>query len=352
MLKKIWATGVALLVILSVFGQSDSTKKSSFTLSGSGDFYYKYDFNKDAINNRTIFTNSQNSFELGMASLKAEHSVGKVGIVADLGFGKRAQEFSYKDTSTMVAVKQLYLTYRVSNKVKLTAGSWATHVGYELVDAVANKNYSMSYMFSYGPFFHTGIKAEIVTSAKSVLMIGLANPTDSDLKSASGSNKFVIAQFATGTKDDKVKLYVNYQGGNADGDKRLSQEDVVVTYAASPKFNIGANVTYRTLQNKVASEWTSSENWWGGALYLGYDFTSKFGLNWRNETFNDKKSLTLAGIGGSVFASTLSANFKVDNLVIIPELRLDNAENAVFKKASGATSKSTTSFILAAVYKF
>lgn len=350
MLKKFLATPVALLAISSVFAQGDSTKKSSFTLSGSGDFYYKYDFNKDATNNRTSFTNSQNSFELGMASLKAEHSIGKVGIVADLGFGKRAQEFSYNDASTMVAVKQLYLTYQVSSKVKLTAGSWATHVGYELVDAVANKNYSMSYMFSYGPFFHTGIKAEIATSAKSVLMIGLANPTD--FKSASGLNKMVIAQFATATKDDKVKLYVNYQGGNATGDTRLSQEDVVVTYAASPKFNVGVNATYQTLQNKVAGKWEGSENWWGGALYLGYDFTSKFGLNWRNEMFSDKKSLTLAGIGGNVFASTLSANFKVDNLVIIPELRLDNADNAVFKKASGATSKSTTSFILAAVYKF
>ena len=38
--------------------------------------------------------------------------------------------------------------------------SWATHVGYELVDAYLNRNYSMSYMFSYGPFFHTGIKAD------------------------------------------------------------------------------------------------------------------------------------------------------------------------------------------------
>lgn len=208
----------------------------------------------------------------------------------------------------------------------------------------------MSYMFSYGPFFHTGIKAEIATSVKSVLMIGLANPTD--LKSASGLNKFVIAQFATATKDDKVKLYVNYQGGNATGDIRLSQEDVVVTYAASPKFNVGLNATYQTLQNKVAGKWEGSENWWGGALYLGYDFTSKFGLNWRNEMFSDKKSLTLSGIGGNVLASTLSANFKIDNLVIIPELRLDNADNAVFKKASGAISKSTTSFILAAVYKF
>jgi hypothetical protein len=39
-------------------------------------------------NNYTSYTNSQNSFELGMASLKADYTIGKVEAVADLGFGE------------------------------------------------------------------------------------------------------------------------------------------------------------------------------------------------------------------------------------------------------------------------
>jgi hypothetical protein len=350
MLKKILSTTVVVFVISQISAQSDSTKKSSFSLTGSGDFYYRYDLNKAVTNNRTSFTNSQNSFELGMASLKAEHSIGKVSMVADLGFGRRAEEFSYNDENTMLAIKQLYLSYKIAPKVKLTAGSWATHVGYELVDASANKNYSMSYMFSYGPFFHTGIKAEITTSEKSVLMVGLANPTD--LKSATGSNKFVIAQFATATKNDKLKLYLNYQGGNATGDTRLSQIDAVVTYTATDKFSVGFNATTQSVQEKVSEKWESANSWWGTALYLGYNFSDKFGLNWRNELLNDKKSVTAAGIGGSVFASTLSANFTIDNLKIIPEIRLDNADTNAFLKSNGAATKSYSSFILAAVYSF
>ena len=38
-------------------------------------------------------------------------------------------------------------------------GKWATHVGYELVDAYLNRNYSMEYMFSYGPFFSYRLKS-------------------------------------------------------------------------------------------------------------------------------------------------------------------------------------------------
>ena len=45
-------------------------------------------------------------------------------------------------------------------------GKWFTHVGYELSDAYLNRNYSMDYMFSYGPFFHTGIKMDVTAKQK------------------------------------------------------------------------------------------------------------------------------------------------------------------------------------------
>jgi len=109
--------------------------------------------------------------------VKLEHKTNKVSMVADLGFGKRAADFSYHDEGIMAAIKQLYISYSPVDWLKLTAGSWATHVGYELVDPYANRNYSMSYMFTNGPFFHTGVKAE-VTKGIHGAMIGIANPTD------------------------------------------------------------------------------------------------------------------------------------------------------------------------------
>ena len=41
-------------------------------------------------------------------------------------------------------IKQLYVTYDLSPKFKVIAGSFATHIGYEVVDAIGNKNYSIS----------------------------------------------------------------------------------------------------------------------------------------------------------------------------------------------------------------
>ena len=91
-----------------------------------------------------------------MASVKFEHKGRKVSAVADLGFGPRAKDFSYTDDGITQAIKQLYVSYAPTDWVKFTVGTWATHVGYELLDPQLNRNYSMSYMFTNGPFSHTG----------------------------------------------------------------------------------------------------------------------------------------------------------------------------------------------------
>jgi len=354
MLQKILLTALSIASIAAAFSQ-DTAKVSAFKWSASVDGYYRFNFNEPKnppYNNYTSFTNTQNSFELGMASIKAEHTIGKVGFVADLGFGKRAEEFSYNDTKTMQVLKQAFVTYAPSSHVKFTMGKWATHIGYELVDAAANRNYSKSYMFTNGPFFHTGLRTDF-TFGKSGFMIGLANPTD--YTTTTSSTKTLIAQFSTGTKDDKVKAYLNYQGyygakitmPNA---SKLNQFDLVVTAAISSKFSAGYNGTVQTIKDEEARQ---SKKWWGSALYLNYDPTSVFGLTWRNEFFDDEKyGLKTIGGGANIFASTLSANIKIDNFRIIPEFRIDNASRSIFTKSNGTSSKGTSSFLLAAVYGF
>lgn len=357
-MKQLIMAGIGMMTVATTMAQADSTKKAapapSTTFIYSVDAYYRYDFNDQLSNNKTSFTNSKNSFELGMASIRADHSFGKIAATADLGFGRRAEEFSYADGSgfptgtgngfnTLAAVKQLYISYAPSSAVKFTLGKWATHIGWELLDAYANRNYSMSYGFSYGPFSHTGLKADISLGGKSAFMIGIANPTDN--ATTTSGDKVVLAQFSTGSKDDKFKAYLNFQGGNG-----FSQFDLVLNAVLSSKFNIDYDGTIKSVKTAGVSN-----NWSSNALYFNYDPTSKFGLTLRGEYFDDAKNLT--GVAGSfsgtnVFQTTLSGNIHLDNLTIIPEIRLDNASNNIFNKSAGAGTKSDGSFILAAVYKF
>lgn len=356
MLQKFVATGLVCLFSTALMAQEDSTKQeeaSPLKISGFADIYYRYDFAKTAANNKTSFTNSHNSFELGMASVKLEKSFGKVGVVADLGFGQRAKEFAYTDDGIAQAVKQLYVTYAVNDKLTFTAGSWATHVGYELVDAPLNRNYSMSYMFSYGPFTHTGIKADYKFGS-SGLMLGVSNQTD---YRSSVAPKYIIGQFSTATANGKLKLYLNYVGGKSTDSTRMRQLDAVVTLGLSDAFSLGYNGTMASYQEKTDGKFGEASNWWGSALYLNFDASKTFGLTLRSELFEDNKQINVFGgvpgiAGGHVFANTLSANIRLGALTLIPELRLEQASQAIFVDASGNGTKTSANALLAAVYAF
>lgn len=354
MLRKLILSGMATSMLQQAIAQ-DSTAKSGLAISGWADVYYKYDFGETKANNLTSFTNSHNTFELGMASLKLGYKTSKTEIVADLGFGKRAQEFSYNDEGILASVKQLYVSYSPASFLKFTAGSWATHVGYELVDAPLNRNYSMSYMFTNGPFFHTGVKADLAYKS-SGFMLGLANPTDFKYVPDGVLNKkFLIAQYSY-SGGDLFKAYVNYAGGKGIDTTRTDQFDLVLTSKINNTFSIGYNGTLnRTkmyLGNKVFDE---TKSWWGSALYLNVDPSKTVGFTLRGEYFNDENSLKVYSgqlNGGSVFATTLSANIKADNLTLIPEFRLDRASQGIFTKSNGQSTKSSANFLVAAVYQF
>ena len=327
----------------------DSTKKGNLSISGSVDAYYRYNFHnaKDSgyTNNYTSFTNSQNSFELGMASIKGDYSIGKVDGVLDLGFGKRAEEFSYNDSKTMAAIKQAYISFAPSDKVKFTMGKWATHVGYELLDAYLNRNYSMDYLFSYGPFFHAGLKMDVTATKNIAFMVGVANPTDNT--SASFAKKNFIGQVHLTSSNTKINAYLNYVGGKDLSEATVNQFDAVITATISSKFNVGYNGSVKSVKADGKSE---SDSWWGSALYVNYDPVSMFGLTLRGEYFDDEKGV--AGFYNKIFDVTLSGNIRIDNLTIIPEFRLDSGQEPMFYKNSGELVKSTGTFLLAATYHF
>jgi hypothetical protein len=101
---------------------------------------------------------------------------------------------------------------------------------------------------------------------------------------------------------------------------------------------------------RTGDDYGDGQNWWGSALYLNLDPTSTFGLTLRGEYLDNKDEVL--PLPTSVFETTLSANFKIGGLTIIPEIRLDNAKEEAFIKRDGSTEKSTVSGLVAAVYKF
>ncbi len=354
-MKKICFTLLCLVPFLYAGAQSaDTTNKlPTPVISGYVDVYYKYNFNQNLTDNKTSFTNSQNSFELGMASVRLDEAYKKAGFTADLGYGKRAEEFSYNDHNTLLAIKQLFVYYSFTDHFKLSMGSFATHMGYELVDPYGNRNYSMSYAFSYGPFFNTGVKADFTFNPQWTAMVGLFDPND--FKSASFTNhKYIGAQIGYSSKSSVLKGYLNFIEGKDTFEVQNNQYNLILQYQPTSKFGV------------VLSEYLSSyqapgsnvKNWTSSTLYLNYDFTSLFGLTLRTEYFTDKDGRAVFTDpikfpnGGNILSFTLSGNFHLGSLTVIPELRLDNASENLFNTANGHGTQSTGNVLLAAYYKF
>lgn len=353
MLRKLYLFTFLLTTHSYLIAQEDSTeKKSSFTFTGFVDGYFRSDLAGNLSNNRTSFTNSTGKLALGMISIKGDYTVGKFSFTADLGYGKRATEFAYNDKGVLAYVKQLYASFAASDWLKITAGSWATHVGYELVDPYANRNYSMSYMFSYGPFLHTGAKADL-TFGGTGIMIGVANPTDYR-KSPTPNKKSLLLQVSQ-VINENVKLYLNYIGGQRPTDyAKTRQVDMVLTAKASDKFNIGVNGTITSVQIKSGNAYQAGKTWSGLAGYFNYDPKETIGITLRSEVFNDVNQLAALGTaskGASIFANTLSTNIKLKKFTIIPEYRLETANQGVFYNKAGNGRKSASNFLVAAYFK-
>lgn len=357
-MKKVLHILAVMLTSSFAFAQDETEAATSpaTTWGGSADAYYKYDFSKQ-MNGLTSFTNSQDSFELGMASVQAGHTFGKASVFVDLGFGKRAGEFSYnettdKDINAKFLIKQLFFTYQVTDKFKVVAGSFGTHIGYEVLDAVGNKNYSMSYAFSYGPFFNTGLKAQY-TSGKFTAMLGVTNPTDfKSAMDAGSSQKTYIAQ--VGYIGETGSAYLNFTSGSTNpvSDENKTQIDFVASKTITDAFSLGFNATYAKTNNDIDS--ALDGDWFALVGYANYAFKPSLSLAYRMEYFDAKKAAASLGTltGSNVFANTVSLNYKVGKLTIIPELRYDAASEDVFLDKDAAPTGGSFYGLVATTYSF
>jgi hypothetical protein len=330
-------------------------KKDKWQFTASVDGYAQWSFQKQPANLMTSFTKTPQGLAMGMGSIRVDHAGEHWGATIDLGFGPRAREFSYNEDGINQAIKQAYVYYAPTDWLKLTAGTWATHVGYEVVDAALNKQYSMSYLFSYGPFSHTGAKAE-ASFGKHGIMVGVSNQTDYRL-SPSGSKPYLIAQYSYAASDD-WKVYANFvEGKRAQDSSRTFQYDLVVTGNLSEQWQWAFNAS--TFRFKKASLGRSidksvAQNWWGVANYLSFTSGKSWLFNWRSEYFSDQDQVgaTAASTQGSnIWANTLSAQFKKGNFMLIPEIRWDQAQKDIFYTSNGTAAKGAGTFLIAFVYQ-
>ncbi|MEW2921410.1 MULTISPECIES: outer membrane beta-barrel protein [Flavobacteriaceae] len=333
------------LISVSAFAQEEE-ETPKFSFSGSVDAYYRTNLTapngEDAIAPGSSFANLD-GFALGMANIIGAYEGEKVGFVADLVFGPRGTDAIFASpmySATGDIVNQLYVYWNVSDAVTLTFGNFNTFLGYEVISPVANFNYSTSYLFSYGPFSHTGLKADFDLGSDWSAMLAVMNPTDLTELNGTGD-------YAVGAQLGYSGQFLNFlysQGG--------FEVDYTGGFDVSEDFFLGINAAHFSQEDDGGS-------FTGVALYPQLATSENFTIGLRGEYFMTGDFFgDAAGIGsdadgdGSVFAVTLTGSATIGDLILKPEIRLDSSAEDAFIDNDMDPTGSLASVLFAAIYSF
>lgn len=337
-------------------------EEPAFSLTGYVDAYYQANLSSiDGDGDNTInipfassFTGLTNTFGIGNVNLLAEKTVGKVSFVGQVGFGPRAVDANSDSNLPLgglnfaSTVQQLFVTYSPSESVTFTLGNFGTFIGYEVIDAPANMNYSMSHLFSNGPFYHTGAKVDFSFGEGFGAMVGVFNDTDSKFDLIEGKHFGGQLSYS----NDAFGVYLNAITGteveDVVGEEDITefQIDLTTTYQVSETFMLGLNAS----SYSTSLDGDDTGGFFGTALYVTAGLSETADLSFRGEYFTATAPDGDDTDQANVLALTLSGNFKVGDLRIIPEIRLDSGSNDFH--GFGEDDDSAVAFLLAGVYSF
>ena len=323
---------LALLATATTYAQEaeatseETTEEPTFSVSGSIDTYYRS--NREAP--PTSFADLP-GFALGMANIILSYEGEKHGFVADLVYGPRGEAavFGSEGNGSSSIINQLYAYYNVSDKFTLTLGNFNTFLGYEVIAPAANFNYSTSYMFSTGPFSHTGLKADIAISDDISFMAAIMNTTDETEYAETDETYFGLQLGLYGQ-------YINLLSGD-----NYTQFDYTGGFNFSEKFYLGINATTTSLEGDAGFS--------GVALYPQLALSDSFSLGFRGELFSTSDGTAADDLDLNAF--TITGSFSSGNLIIKPEFRIDTASSEIFGDTA-ALEDNISSFVLAAIYSF
>lgn len=382
--------------------QTDTTDVGRLTISGYIDSYYLTAFNRPSSGNLLgvdqlagrAFDRLTDQFALGLVQAKLAYSNRKSDLVIDLTFGPNAELVNFGNTTgalnlyrpkspysaalygTSAAIKQAYFTYRIIPKLSFTVGQFGTHIGYEVIDAPLNYNYSLSNLFNNGPFYHVGLKAAYAFSDKASVMLGVVNNWDNltdDNKQKSLIGQVFFKPLSTWS------VYLNWIGGYGD-DTYLNSLvsggalpivfqhynrnlfDLTTNYQLTPKFYLGLNAAYGRYDfntesaaeaSVCAAQFDSTTPSWGGvALYANYAFTDVVGLGVRYEHFEDKNKVRYMQAVNNSLTVTAPVTLAAAKLIIKPEFRLDTSPSNYYENSNGAGTGTQTTLGVAFIYKY
>ncbi len=337
-------------------------------ISGFASASYLYDFNGThgtrTVDGRTFDTHA-NQFALNKFKLALEKPIDynptnwAAGYRADLIFGEDAAAIHSAsphggtfNLGTDGDLEQAFVDFNIpiGNGLKVIFGKTVTLMGVEVIEEVANPNWSEGNQFLFVEnFTQTGVqlayKWNDSIDTEFVVFNGWDQLPDNNtgvsfmgrLGYAMDSNTTFAVLAYGGPEQTTVSL-----GGTGTTSNWRDGLELIATRKFTDKLNSNFQFDYGREQKVVD---TGDSEWIAAGVWLTYDFTDKIELAFRQDYLKDKdgaRTDTMAGsepglifaftgAGPELYSSTLTLNYKpIDNVQIRPEVRWDHSDKEAF----------------------
>lgn len=255
---------------------------------------------------------------------------------------------------------QGYVSYATSG-LTVMAGKLATLAGAELITSPDNSNYSRAWMFGWGPYTHTGVRASYVANDMVTVIAGVNNGWD-QVTSTTGSKTTEFSLLLT--PSDMFSLATTYYQGkeiaNTVGSRKYL--DMVGTLNATDKLNFVFDYANGSQDNAILPTGLIGQAKWNSlALYANYKISDVWKISYRHEAFNDKdgyRSGLVMVAGGNPTAQKLTSNTltvgyaAAKNMELRGEVRLDKSTQNAFLQTNGTGKNTQNAFSVQAIYTF
>ena len=257
-------------------------------------------------------------------------------------FRDKDDNFPFRNTPWF-DLQEAYVSGRipVGEGLVVKAGKFVTLLGYEVIEAPNNLNFSRSFLFTFSaPLTHVG--ALLTYQPLSWLSVTFGTVVGWDDAKDNNSTMSYTGQFAfTPIKDFTANLnWITGAEQNHNNRDPRTVLDFVFNYTGVKNLTLGLDVDYGWEYDEayLASTGTRQDNnasWWGWAAYAAYDWTEKLRTALRLEYFKDaegvRTQLSPPGNKLDLWEVTLTAQYKVwKGLVARVEYRHDSANQKTF----------------------
>ena len=328
--------------------------------------YFTYNFNDPGDrNNFFIYNNRDREFGLNYADIRVSKAVtpeSRTGFTVRLieGDVKRLtlSAADYEDSDNLL---EAYGTLLVplgrdgARNLKVDAGQFVTHVGYETIEVGTNNFFSRAFLFQVpAPFYNAGVRASLPLGPRTTVTGFLLNQYNGRTGDAYKdlAPGLQIAQ----TLSPTASLTFNVLGsrepvsfGIGEGEfgtvgKYLSIYDLIYVNQINPGFKLAVEGLYR--------HWEDTEDQYGAAGYGVFTLGGGSVLGLRGEYLkidpdggedNDLSSLTLS------FEPRSSLFTGARTLL---ELRYDHSKNAVFADGNEGVKKDQFTLTIGQTFSF